>query len=300
MKVRTLVLFFAITASLKIPTLAGTEGAIFAGALAREIPPRPSTAMTGSEFASVISSMDGDSREQAILDELKCGNIPQFLRRLKPVTLRQTLENGRVATVTIFVMPDYLAIGSDADFLRIPMALPTAVEIANSFGFTLPTRRMVDAIFEQAAFQLTPEPMPAGPRMRSTAYYWRHNQKINRQAAARRVRLGALVSGDKKDVVLSDRLNRSGKKVAIYGWHRHCGDPIQPLSTVHGAEYADYSHGVRLISDTILLDGVPRSIYRVLGDVHLAGMLSDEGVIHGAHWLMMSLAREQAGPSGTF
>jgi hypothetical protein len=300
MKVQTLVLIFAITASLKIPTLAGTEGAIFAGALAGEIPPRSSAAMTGSEFAGLIASMDGESREQAILDELKCGNMPQFLRRLKPVTLRQTLDNGRVATVTIFVMPDYLAIGSDADFLRVPMALPTAVEIANSFGFVLPTRRMVDAIFEQSAFQLAPEPMPAGPMMRSTAYYWRHNQKINRQAATRGVRLGALVSGHKKDVVLSDRLNRCGKKVAIYGWHRHCGDPIQPLSTVHGAEYADYSHGVRLISDTILLDGVPRSIYRVLGDDHLAGMLSDEGVIHGAHWLMMSLAREQAGPSRTF
>jgi hypothetical protein len=256
--------------------------------------------MTGSEFANFIASMDGASREQAILDELKRGNMPDFLRRLKPVALRHILGSGRVATVTIFVMPDYLAIGSDDDFLRIPMALPTAVEIANRFGFIFPTRRMVDAIFQQSVFQLAPAPMPPGPQMRSTAYYWEHNQKINEQSVACRHLLGALVSGHKKDVVLSDRLNRHGRRVAIYGWHHLSGVPIQPLSTVHGAEYADYSHGIRLVSDTILLDGNPCSIYTVLGDVRLAGVLSDEGVIREARWLMTGLSQTRTRPARTF
>ena len=280
--------------------MAGTEAADVAGSLAGKIPPRACSAMTGSEFANFIASMDGASREQAILDELKRANMPDFLRRLKPVALRHMLESGRVATVTIFVMPDYLAIGSDDDFLRIPMALPTAVEIANRFGFILPTRRMVDAIFQQSVFQLAPEPMPPGPQMRSTAYYWEHNQKINEQSAACRLLLGALVSGHKKDVVLSDRLNRYGRRVAIYGWHHLSGVPIQPLSTVHGAEYADYSHGIRLVGDTILLDGNPCSIYTVLGDVRLAGVLSDEGVIREARWLMTSLSQTRTRPARTF
>lgn len=280
--------------------MAGTEAADAAAALAGKIPPRACSAMTGSEFADFIASMDGASREQAILDELKRGNMPDFLRRLKPVALRHILESGRVATVTIFVMPDYLAIGSDDDFLRIPMALPTAVEIANRFGFILPTRRMVDAIFQQSVFQLAPEPMPPGPQMRSTAYYWEHNQKINQQSVACRHLLGALVSGHKKDVVLSDRLNRYGRRVAIYGWHHLSGVPIQPLSTVHGAEYADYSHGIRLVSDTILLDGNPCSIYTVLGDVRLAGVLSDEGVIREARWLMTGLSQTRTRPARTF
>jgi len=69
--------------------------------------------------------------------------------------------------------------------------------------------------------------------------------------------------------------------VAIYGWHWPWGSPIQPLSTVHGARYADYSHGVRLVSETVLIDDEPRQISTVLEDPDLAGLLSDEGVLKG-------------------
>ena len=33
-------------------------------------------------------------------------------------------------------------------------------------------------------------------------------------------------------------------RVAIYGWHRPDGRPIQPLSTVHGFRYADRNNFV--------------------------------------------------------
>jgi hypothetical protein len=294
MRVSAFALLFTLTVGLQDFRIAATDRADFAGTLAESIPPRSHSAMTGSEFASFVSSMDGSSREKAILDELMSGNMPAFLRNLKPVILRHALDAGRIATVTIFVTPDYLAIGSDDDFLRVPMALPTAVEIAAKFGFILPTTRMVDAIFEQSAFQLAPEPMPPGPQMRTTAYYREHNRKINEQSAACGLPLGALVSGHKKDVVLSDRLNRCGGRVAIYGWHHLSGMPIQPLSTVHGAEYADYSHGIRLVSNTVLLNGKPYSIYSLLGDAGLAGLVSDEGIIHKARGLMTGIPQAQA------
>jgi hypothetical protein len=74
--------------------------------------------------------------------------------------------------------------------------------------------------------------------------------------------------------------------VAIYGWHRRDGKPIQPLSTVHEASYADYSHGIRLVSTTVQINGTPRSIYDVLEDPDLAPLLTDEGMIAGARDLM--------------
>ena len=43
-------------------------------------------------------------------------------------------------------MPDYLAVGSDDDFVRMPMTPQTAQQIADLFGCILPTRKMVDAI----------------------------------------------------------------------------------------------------------------------------------------------------------
>ena len=86
--------------------------------------------------------------------------------------------------------------------------------------------------------------------MTSTEYYRTHNTMIEKQSQTRLAsRLGALVSGHKKDVVLTNRLITHPGQIAIYGWHRAKATPIQPLSTVHGAGYADYSHGIRLVSE---------------------------------------------------
>ena len=174
-------------------------------------------------------------------------------------------------------MPDYLSIGSNQDFIRIPMGLYTAVEIADKFGFVLPTTKIVDAIFQQSVFRLRPEPMQAGPEMRSTAYYLIHNQKIRKQLYDVGCSLGELIAGHKKDVVLTARLAKRRGRVAIYGWHSPSGIPIQPLSTFHGANYADYSHGVRLISDMALVNGEVRPIWSILEDPMLASILNDEG-----------------------
>jgi hypothetical protein len=100
---------------------------------------------------------------------------------------------------------------------------------------------------------------------------------------------GDLSAGDKKDLVLTNRLWRELDRVAIYGWHRAEGLPIQPLSTVHGWRYADYSHGVRLISTQVWVDGVSRPLFDVLQDPQLAGALSSEGVIQNLLGLIKSL-----------
>jgi hypothetical protein len=139
--------------------------------LTRSIPARSGQDLTGSEFVQYVSKMNPQEREQAIRDEILKGNLPEFLRKLVPVQLHCGLPSAKSLTATIFVAPDYLAIGSDADFLRIPMNLHTAALIAERFGFILPTKKMVDAIYLQSRYHFVPQPLPAGPQMRSTAYY---------------------------------------------------------------------------------------------------------------------------------
>jgi hypothetical protein len=260
--------------------------------LARAIPPRPAGAPTGSDFVRATIGLSEADREPLIARALLAGDVPAFLRRLRPVTLEGEAK-GRTVRVTICVTPDYLALGSDSDFLRIPMALPTALAVARRFGFVLPTPKMVDAIYEQADVRLQPQPLPAGPQMRSTAYYWRHENRIRAQRRALGAPLGLLIAGDKKDLVLSNRLLEKPDRVAIYGWHRGDGDPIQPLSIRHGVRYADYSHGVRLVSTTAYVDGKPRSLTDLLEDPQLAELLSDEGPVSGAVALMDSMADHQ-------
>lgn len=269
--------------------LASSSAPLCGDDLSRRIPQRASHAPTGSDFAQHLAGMSDDERESAILVQLLAGNIPGFLRRLIPVHLtRQT--NGRPATdVTVCVSPDYLAVGSDQNFFLVPMRLSTALTVANRFRFALPTPRIVDAIYAQAAMHLQPQPLPASDTMRTTAYYWEHNELVQQQRAGLTGGLGALTAGDKKDLVLTNRLWTHPARVAIYGWHRQDGSPIQPLSTVHGARYADYSHGVRLVSDTVYVDGQSKSLLALLQDAQLAGVVSSEGQIRKAAELVSVL-----------
>ncbi len=247
------------------------------------IPERQPGALTGKQFAEMTKGWKGRKRQEAALSQLRSGNIPKFLRYLKPVHLQYKLNDGQVIHATIWVTPDYLSIGSDEDFLRIPLTRPSAVEIADEFGFILPTRKIVDAITSQAEFRFKPQPLSPGKMMRSSEYYIRHNELIEEQHRGRP--LGELVAGHKKDVVLTNRL-LGPERIAIYGWHRRNGKPIQKLSTVHGARYADYSHGVRLIFNKVCIDGQILSIYDVLVDPKLAPVLSYEGLIPRIRKLM--------------
>ena len=67
--------------------------------------------------------------------------------------------------------------------------------------------------------------------------------------------------------------------MAIYGWHYPSGKPIQPLYVGHVDWYVDYSHGIRLISRRMMVDGRPMQVADVLRDKELSPLLSNEGPI---------------------
>jgi hypothetical protein len=269
----------------------GAPSAACGASLAGEIPARTSAVPSGSAVMEQVMGLSGSARDAVVKQQVLAGNVPPFLRNLSPVTFTGQKPDGEAVQVTICVLPDYLAIGSDRDFVRAPLGLPTAAEIADRLGFFLPTPKMVDAIYAQAKVQLVASPMPAGDQMRSTAYLLRHNKTVETQLATHADLQDGLTAGEKKDVVLSLRLRSHPGKVAIYGWQRANGRPIQPLSTVHGAEYADYSHGIRLVSDIAFVNGAPQSLADVLQDPKLAQLVSGEGPITNAHGLLTSLYR---------
>jgi hypothetical protein len=245
--------------------------------------------LTGSEFVRKISGLSEDARESAILEQALQGNFPTFLRHADPVILTGKSVDGAPISVTLCVSPDYLAIGSDTDYLYVPMRLKTAITVANHYDSLLPTRRMVDAIYTQAAVHLAPQPLPAGDTMRSTGYYLHHSELVREQRLSFEPPLGALTAGDKKDLVLTNLFWTNPSRVAIYGWHLPGGRPIQPLSTWHGARYADYSHGVRLVSAVAYVNGVAHPLLQLLQDPRLAPIVSDEGVLNHADELLQRL-----------
>lgn len=183
----------------------------------------------------------------------------------------------------IHVTPDYLAVGSSSDFFRMPMTPLLAQWVADLTSTSLPTRRMVDTIYAEADIKLPPSQIPPSPQMTTIPVFWEHEQIIRAQRAGYPAPAGALVAGHKKDVILS--VTTEGHppppRVSIYGWHRSDGTPIQPLSTVHKSSYADYSHGIRLVSREAEVDGASVNLDDVLTNAELDDLLNDEAVPFG-------------------
>ena len=244
------------------------------------IPPRPADAMPGRAFMKSIEDLTPAERDLAIRKELLRGNVPAFFRRFVTIHTRSKKSDDGELSVTFQASPDYLCVGSDKDFVRVAVTPQTAQVVADAFGCSLPTCKMVDEVYRQATVKLAP--LPLTEERQSVTSLLQHNGLIEWQRQGHP--LGELVAGIKKDVVITNRLKEKPDRVAIYGWHRLSGQPIQPLTIVHTDTYTDYSHGVRLIQQTIRLGDEPGTVEQTLADPNLAPLLSDEGVIKPARY----------------
>ncbi|MEY2639052.1 MAG: hypothetical protein RIR90_534, partial [Bacteroidota bacterium] len=155
----------------------------------------------------------------------------------------------------------------------IPLTPMTATILADQWNCFLPTTKMVDAIYAAAKIKLVPVPMYI--HRDSTITMWQHHLIIEGQRKQRK----GLIAGIKKDVVITDRLRNTSKpnRVAIYGWHQLNAQPIQPLYTGHVNWYVDYSHGIRLVYQTIYVDGKPMHYTEVFEHPVYHRAITDEG-----------------------
>lgn len=238
------------------------------------IPSRDPGSVTGSAFIQNNIKLKGESRETNILHEFLGGNIPEFLRNFLPINITDGINS-----ITYLAMPDVLSIGSDEDYVRMPMNPHTAQSIADQYDCTLPTKKMVRDIWKASSIKLAP--LPWGPpydnSMEDTDRIGIHNTRIQNQLIGQDFK--SLISGHKKDVVLTNKLypNNYKKRVAIYGWIQLNGQAIQGLNPdSHADTYADYSHGIRLIANDVIVNGNPMRINNVFTDAQLASLVSDE------------------------
>jgi len=224
--------------------------------------------------------MKWQARDSFVLKQVLAGNIPSFLKRFEPVHVSITDSiTGKMIRATYYVAPDYLSIGTDDDWARINITPMAAQQIADSFNCFLPTKKMVDDIYFAAKLKLEPVPMYAFRD--STPTMWHHHLIIEGQRKGRKACLPArqgLIAGIQKDVVISGKISRDTRpdRVAIYGWHKPDGKPIQPLYTGHINWWVDYSQGIRLVYRKIKVNGKWMDYTEVLKDKTLQRLLCDE------------------------
>lgn len=234
---------------------------------------RKVNAVKGSAFYQHATTMHWKQRDSFAVAELLAGNMPDFLRTFVPVSISITdsVSNKKI-TAVLYVTLDYLSVGANDDWARIPLTPMSAQKIADSLHCFLPTKKLVDDIYRAATVKLDPVPMFAFRDSTPTMY--QHHLIVEGQ---RKLRKG-LIAGIKKDVVLTEQLKPAGKqnKVAIYGWHYLTGKPIQPVYTGHANWYVDYSHGIRLIYERIKINGKWMHYSDVAKDPILFRLLTDE------------------------
>lgn len=227
--------------------------------------------LTGAQFTTMAEGLSPETYDSLVLACVERGDVPSFMSRFKRIDTQISTPQG-VVKAYYYVAPDYLCIGTDQDFIRIPMQPKTAQRIANKYNCFLSTRKISDDVYRAAKVKLAPMPMMCEREKFNT--FVLHNYIIEGQ------RKGAqgLIAGHKKDVIITTAIPQNPKadRVALYGWHRLDGRAIQPIYTGHVDWYIDYSHGFRLVHRDIWVDGLKMDYRDVMADPVLMKILVDE------------------------
>lgn len=258
--------------------LASLAGGLSSCQTFRRIPwPERQSALGGTAFYQAAAGMNWSSRDSFALAQWRAGNIPARYKAFQKIRVSgmDTLS-GKLLRAVYFAAPDYVSIGPDSDWARVPLTPMTGQKIADRLQCFLPTRKMVNDLYQAAKVKLAPVPMYAFRD--STPTLWHHHLIIEGQRQGKK----GLIAGIKKDVVLSNKVTDDPRpnRVAIYGWHRLNGQPIQPLYGGHVNWYVDYSHGIRLIWRRIKVHANGKTQWmdyqEVLRDPVLSRLLCDE------------------------
>lgn len=239
------------------------------------IPERPSDALSGSDFILKIDDMEIWEMDSLMVKEILSGNVPSFMKKFRKITYH---KEGHI--IIFWVLPDYLSIGSDENFVRVPMSPLAAQEIADSLNCSLPTAFLVDRIFDASDGAIDPFPFrPKGDRNTLPITYEDSDHAIKALFKAKGYKAGKMISGLKKDIIITEKITSDTTRlnhVTICGWHYPDGRRIQNPTNVHINSYVDYSHGVRLLYRIVLIDNISYDIQDVLKDSTLYSLLSDE------------------------
>lgn len=234
-----------------------------------------------------------EAREEVWWAEIERGNLPSFVRSFAPVVLKD--DRGR--PVTFHVSVDCVAIGTEDDWLRLPLSGYLAQKVADFFACTLPTNKLVFETYRQARIPLVAHLLECqaigGGKWQRSSYACRVHEDILQgripckrgaplpEAAGRfGPRLGdhpgtcslppgphpgVLVAGHLKEVVLNGE--DLSKQLAFAGLFPANRRPLQSgVNGPHGPGYADYSHGVRLVSRKVDVAGKEMDYEDVVSD----------------------------------
>jgi hypothetical protein len=238
--------------------------------------------MNGTDILDGLPLTAGPAREQAILDAVRRGDVV--------ISFVDVTSSAGGHTATFSVSADALRLGTADDSFRVSATACTMQQIADALECVLPTSRICDLIWAQAAVRLTPCVQSVDDATRvSTALMAKYHAEVEAKLEGRT----GLIENVGKHWLLSNGI--VGKTIvgipaaANYGFYSDQGSflsgpsrsgayrLIQPLATDHFIDYVDYSQVIRLVKQSCTVDGQAADLRDVLRDPSLAALASDEG-----------------------
>ena len=157
--------------------------------------------------------------------------------------------------------------------VRFDVTAEGAQRIADQLHAILPTPRILQLVWEQAAVRIEPCTLPPDEKMASTARMVQHSDCVDRKIAGR----AGMVANEGKHWVLSNRIAGKDNLAANYGWFMRGRRPVQTVGTRHDTAHTDYSQILRLVKPIVNVDGRDIDIRHVGRSPELWGLVSDEG-----------------------
>ncbi|MBN2197261.1 MAG: hypothetical protein JW751_30950 [Polyangiaceae bacterium] len=246
-------------------------------------------APSGSSLIDQYGALDpGDepARHRFVLEQIALGYLPSTWNRW--VTVRAQGQKG--TRVEFDVSPHGLRIGTDADWVEVPLDGPHFAAAAELLGCRLATEWMVKQTHRQArrdgntvhyysaaeiaaslAWYDWDNNTPDGPKMKGAAFFRRRSSLLRRWLDQHDIAGSDLVSGYFKAVVPPiDGITRP-RGLEIVGGHDDENHQIQPLSGgLHPQRFFDYSHNVRLARNEIRVNGRPLTLNEFFTNVRYA------------------------------
>jgi hypothetical protein len=162
------------------------------------------SSISASEIVRALGGLTGEAREHEIIRYGEAGNLPAALWRFVTVTSTRKDARGKEHTFSYDVSFDFFSLGVDTDYIRIPMWPITAQRLLDAWQCTLPTPRMVEQIHKQSV----PIVMPTTSTARDRPQRMRiPTGSSTPRSKRRRSPIGTLISGHRKDVVISKGLH---------------------------------------------------------------------------------------------
>ena len=244
------------------------------------------SSVSGTEIRKqyeAISEADWKARHMVVLQHVADRNMPSTWDDFVPIEVK-----GPKGTVVEFYVSKHpLRIGTDDDWLEIPVDGPHAAAICEVTGYSLPHYWMVDYIHVQAKkeggavhFFMTCDmakalqvPCPQGTSAKKE-FILKRNDLLHAWMKKKGTKSDQLQSGHYKDIVLPvdgstsgpqrrtwrDRVTgrtrvKSGR-VEIYGGYYDTGSRVQPLSGGHHVKgFFDYPQGIRFVKKEVKVNG---------------------------------------------